>query len=529
MSARTRPVTVASDDGAVSSPPRKGRFSRPQREAVVRVAGSAVSGLAVAFAFPPYDLVFLMPLGIAGLMLVVRGLSGRAGFWNGLVFGLGFMLPLVRWITIIGDDAWVALALLEAFFYGLMGIGWAWLRPVRGWPWALAAVWVGAEWLRATAPFGGMPWGRVAFGVVDTPLVKYGRVGGTALVAFAVVALVGLIVDSVERRRARAVFARPMLAALAVAAISFALPVGAADPVGTTQVAAVQGNVPGEGLDPFVERRVVLDNHSQATLDFAEQVDAGERPRPDIVIWPENSTDIDPYTDHLAYDEIDAAVKAIGVPTLVGAIVDGPGDHIRNMGIVWDPKTGPGEVYVKRHPVPFGEYIPFRGLLTKFIGRLSMIPHDMYRGTTDGVLQVGPVKLGDVICFEVAYDGLIRDVIDDGGQMLVVQTNNATYTGTGQLEQQFAISRYRAIETGRTVVVAATNGISGIIAPDGSVVVQTEQRTRAVLDEQVTLADGVTWGVRLGFWVEALISVAALALLARAYLGRRRSAGTLTR
>ena len=99
-----------------------------------------------------------------------------------------------------------------------------------------------------------------------------------------------------------------------------------------------------------------------------------------------------------------------------------------------------------------------------------------------------------MICFEVAYDGLVRDVIvDGGGQMLVVQTNNATYTGTGQLEQQFAISRYRAIETGRSVVVAATNGISGVVAPDGAVVVQTEQRTREVLDEQVELADGITW------------------------------------
>src|ERR1700740_2347965 len=117
MSSRTRPMTVASGDDPPSSPSRKGRFSRPQSETVVRVAGAAASGLAVAFAFPPYDLVFLMPLGIAGLMLVARGVSGRAGFWYGLVFGLGFMLPLVRWITIIGDDAWVALALLEALFY----------------------------------------------------------------------------------------------------------------------------------------------------------------------------------------------------------------------------------------------------------------------------------------------------------------------------------------------------------------------------------------------------------------------------
>src|SRR4051794_8380872 len=330
MSSRTRSASPAPHDDTepVSDAAGAGRrrLSAPDARTLLRLAAAAVSGVAVAVGFPPYDVVILIPIGIAGLMLVVRGLSGRAGFWHGLVFGLGFMLPLVRWVTIIGDDAWVALALLEALFYGLMGLGWAWLRPTRGWPWAFAAVWVGAEWLRATAPFGGMPWGRLAFGLVDTPFVRYGRVGGTALVAFAVVATVGLIVDAVERRRAHAAFAIPMIAALGLALVGLVLPVGAAHPIGAAQVAAVQGNVPGEGLDPFVERRVVLDNHAQATIDFAKQVDAGERPRPDLVIWPENSTDIDPYTDASAYQEIDSAVKAIGVPTLVGAIVDGPGD-----------------------------------------------------------------------------------------------------------------------------------------------------------------------------------------------------------
>jgi apolipoprotein N-acyltransferase len=139
------------------------------------------------------------------------------------------------------------------------------------------------------------------------------------------------------------------------------------------------------------------------------------------------------------------------------------------------------------------------------------------------VLDLGPVRVGDVICFEVAYDGLIRDAIMEGGQLLVVQTNNATYTGTGQLEQQFAISRYRAIETGRYVVVAATNGISGIIAPDGSVVARTEQRTQEVLDEQVELGDGITLGLRIGLWVELALCGLAVAAVVANRLGRRRS------
>jgi apolipoprotein N-acyltransferase len=495
-----------------------------RRGTLIRSVGSAVSGLAVAFAFPPFDLPWLMPFGLAGLMLTVKDLRGRAGFLQGFCFGMGFMLPLMRWITIIGPDAWVGLAVLEALFYGLMAVGWAWLRPERWWPVTFALVWVGAESLRGVVPFGGLPWGTLAFGLVDTPIVRWGRVGGTAIVSFIVVLAVAVIVDVIERRDRRPLAIGSIAAVLALTVGSLALPTGIAGADGTTQVAAVQGNVPGEGMNPFAERRAVLDNHAQATTDFAQQVKDGERPQPDLVIWPENSTDIDPYDDRSAYDQIDFAVKAIDAPTLVGAVVNGPGpDHVRNMGIVWSPETGPGEQYVKRHPVPFGEYIPFRGLLTKFISRLDQIPRDFYRGRFDSVLDLGPVRVGDVICFEVAYDGLIRDAIMEGGQLLVVQTNNATYTGTGQLEQQFAISRYRAIETGRYVVVAATNGISGIIAPDGTVVARTEQRTQEVLDEQVELGAGITLGLRIGLWVElALCGLAATVVVANR-LGRRRS------
>ncbi len=502
----------------------------PRLSVLGRAAGSTVSGLAIALAFPPYDQVWLMPLGLAGLMITIRGLHGRSGFVQGFAFGMGFMLPLMRWITIIGPDAWVALAALEALFYGLLGVGWAWLRTERWWPVAFALTWVGAESLRGVVPVGGLPWGSLAFGLVDTPVVRWGRVGGTALVSLVVVLVVAVLVDVIERRDRSPVGLGGAAAVVALAAGSLLLPVGIAGSDGTTQVAAVQGNVPGEGMDPFAERRAVLDNHATATFDFARKVRAGEAPKPDLVIWPENSTDIDPYDDRSAYDEINAAVRAIGVPTLVGAVVNGPGPtHVRNMGIVWSPTTGPGEQYVKRHPVPFGEYIPFRSLLTKFISRLDQIPRDFARGTFDNVLDLGPVRIGDVICFEVAYDGLIRDAVTGGAQLLVVQTNNATYTGTGQLEQQFAISRYRAIEAGRSVVVAATNGISGIVAPDGTVIAQTEQRTRAVLDESVQLGTGITLGIRVGLWVELALSGLAVVAIVANRLGRRRSPAKIDR
>ena len=491
--------------------------------AVARVAGSGLAGAGVALAFPPYDAVPLMPLGLAGLMLAVGGTRGRVAALHGLVFGLGFMLPLLRWITVIGTDAWLALGLLEASFYAVMALGWGWLRPLRWWPLGIALTWVAAEALRSAVPFGGLPWGRLAFALVDTPLVRLGRLGGPALVSFVVVAAVAALVNAAERGSRDVRSAALAGAALAVLALTALIPVGAASATGTVRVAAVQGNVPGEGMDAFAERRAVLDNHATATSAFAARVADGTPPRPDLVIWPENSSDIDPFRDRTAYRQIDTAVRSMGVPTLVGTIVNGPDQlHVQNMGVVWDPVNGPGERYVKRHPVPFGEYIPFRKLLSAHIERLEQIPRDFARGEEAGVLRVGPVTVGDVICFEVAYDGLLRDVVDGGAQLLVVQTNNATYTGTGQLEQQFAISRYRAIETGRTVVVAATNGISGIVAPDGSVRARTEIKTQAVLAEDVPLADGRTWGVRVGGVLEWLLAAAgAVAAIAAYAIGGR--------
>jgi apolipoprotein N-acyltransferase len=241
------------------------------------------------------------------------------------------------------------------------------------------------------------------------------------------------------------------------------------------------------------------------------------------VIWPENSSDIDPLRNPDAAAQIDRAADAIGAPILVGAVLRNPDDPptddhpgtIHNVALVWDPVTGPGDGYVKRHPVPFGEYLPFRGLLTRFITRFERIPRDFAPGDEPGFLQLGPVPVGVVICFEIAWDGLVRDAVRAGGQVLVVQTNNATYGLTGQPEQQLAISRLQAITAGRTTLVAATSGISAVIQPDGSMPWRTEQFVADSTVVDVALRSGQTPAIRVGPWTEvggALLLAALLAL-----------------
>lgn len=511
---------------------------------VIRLLVVAACGVGVYAGFPPHDLTPLLLLGLVGFVVSLTGVTARTGALLGLVFGSALMLPLLRWLTVLGGDAWIALSLLCALFYAFGGWALVLVRRFRFPLVWMTAVWVGVEYLRSEIPFGGFPWGRLAFATADTPLVSLTRWVGvpmTSGLVFAACAAVGLAGAGVLRDRAADTgpghTGRRLAVGVAVPAVvltvSVLLPVGLADPGRTLTVATVQGDVPGTGADSLGERNVVTLNHSEATIEHADRVEAGAVPPPDIVLWPENSTDIDPFGSPPIYDAIDDAVAAIGVPTLVGVILDGPGeDEARNVGLVWEPGAGPtADRYVKRHLVPFGEYIPLRDQIEPFVSRLEQIPRDMVPGDESGVLDLGPVLVGTMMCFDVAYDDTVADNATDGAELMVVQTNNATYYGTDQPEQQWGIERVRAVETGRDLAVASVNGISGFVAADGSVEQRTTSRDRQVLSQEMTTATGVTLGVRVGAWTErgvALVGLGALvvALVQRRRRTRRQRAGT---
>ena len=295
----------------------------------------------------------------------------------------------------------------------------------------------------------------------------------------------------------------------------------------TATLAVIQGGVVSTGLSVSDERRAVFDRHIAATLALAKRVDAGEVPAPRGVIWPENSVDIDPSRDPQVRSALDAAVRAVQAPILIGAVVDVDADLVANVGIVWD-ESGPGDSYIKRHPVPFGEYVPFRSLLTSVIGRFALVPRDFIAGQNPGVLDLGGVLVADVICFEIAYDDIVRDAVIAGGQVIVVQTNNATFAGLGQPEQQIAMSRLRAVEHGRAVLVAATSGISAVIAPDGSIEAEIGEDGSGSLVATVPLRDSVTVADRLGEIPEFGLSLLGAAAVGWALLRRRPAPGDPT-
>jgi apolipoprotein N-acyltransferase len=504
----------------------------------LRVAAplAVAAGLALLAAFPPYGGWLLAPVGVALLAAAAHRRRLRAGAGLGFVAGVALFAPLLEWTNLhTGYLPWLLLSLLQAGYLALLGAATAWVSPLidrrRWWAWpaVTGVLWVGQEALRDRTPFGGFPWGRLAFSQDESPLLGLAALGGAPLVTFAVALGGGLLVTLAWRDWRRPAGQWRPLAGLA-ATLAALLAVGPAVPAGvrgagdTVTVAIVQGNVPRLGLDFNAQRQAVLDNHVDATLKLAEQVAAGDQRRPDLVVWPENSSDIDPLRNPDAGQRISQAADAIDVPILVGAVLLGPGaGQVRNAGLLWRPDSGPDldQLYTKRHPVPFAEYIPLRKIARMVSSEVDRVRSDFVPGTGAGVLDAGVVTLGDVICFEVAYDGLVRDTVTGGGQLLVVQTNNATFD-VAEARQQLSMVRLRAVEHGRAALMASTVGVSGFVTPDGRVDGATGFNTPAVVVRQMRLGDGRTPATRAGVWPEAALAALAVAALAAAAVLRRR-------
>jgi apolipoprotein N-acyltransferase len=465
------------------------------------------------------------------LSVAVAGRRSRTGAWLGYLYGAGFLLPLLQWTGIyVGPVPWLILALAFAGFFALLGAVLQVLDRLPAGPVWVGAAWVLQEALRDRLPFGGFPWGRLAFSQAASPLRWFAALGGAPLVTFVVAVAGGGLAGAVLALWPLRL--RPALTGLAVFALVPLLGLFLAWPLDpapdrdgrTETIAVIQGGLPDRGLEFESRAEEVLDNHIKQTLKLAAEVRAGEVARPDLVLWPENASDVDPFANPAAYKKIDDAVKAVGAPVLVGAILQGPGpDHRRNVGILWSPTSGPGARYTKRHPVPFAEYIPLRGIAEWVSSDAKTVTQDMVAGHGDGLLRGGPVPIGDVICFEVAYDGLVRSSVAAGAQLLVVQTNNATFGHTAETYQQLAMSQLRAVETGRTVVQAATTGKSAVIGPDGVVRAESGPLFAAdILVQTVPVRTATTLATRLGALPEYLLTVLAVVGVAGVVVSDRR-------
>ena len=520
---------VDAGSGPAVSDPGPAPDGRPSwRIGLLRAFAAAAAGVAMWSAFPPRNLWFMavIALGILAATLTVGRPRARTGAWIGAVFGLAFFLLLLPWIGVyVGPLPWIALAVVLAGYTALFGVIATVSMRLPCPPIWFTLAWVLTEAIRSRFPFGGFPWGRAAFSQTDGPLLPLasllGAPGLSAAVALFGSSVAWLAILLVARARGRATLSVRHAATAVVLAILAPIVAIAVTPTtldqnvstSSTKVAVIQGNVPRLGLDFNAQRRAVLDNHVKQTLLLADAIRAGQAEQPDIVLWPENASDISPLANPDAAEEITDASVAVGAPIMVGTLVRNADGRPTNTVLVWDQERGPVQRYDKHIIQPFGEYLPWRGFFRMFSSYADMAG-DFEPGSGPSAVTV-PGRSGDVVvgvstCWEIAFDRSPRDAVDDGAQLLYVPTNNATFGRTEMTYQQLAMSQVRAVELGRAVAVAATSGVSAIIEPDGAIASSTGIFVPGVLQSRLPLHTEKTLATRLGSWPELLAVIVAL-------------------
>lgn len=477
------------------------------------IGGALGAGIAVALSIPPFGWWPLAIVGLAAVAICLRRQPWRRRAAMGAALGLGQFAIGLWWVTEFSGPGYVALVLLSMVFLAIaLALVAAW-RPVGvvvGLPAALTL----AEWARGHVPFGGLPLGGVALGQVAGPLAWVARVGGPILltgVTAATGAGVGLLVAAaVARGNGRA--GRGAVPAAGALAVVVALVVAGhlgpdgsgAGPHRSIRVAAVQGG----------GRRGLNAVETDANAVFQRQLDASfgvQRPVA-LVLWPEDVVTVDqPIGQTPEAATIARLAVRLHATVVAGVVEDVGATRFRNAAVAWSPAGVIVARYDKVHRVPFGEYIPDRGLF-QHLANLDLVPRDAIAGHGPGLLTTPAGRLGVVISYEVFFEDRAREAIDAGGEVLLVPTNASSYRTSQVPTQEVAAARLRALESGRDVIQAAPTGYSALIDADGRVLVRSTLSRQQVITGRVTLRDGRTWFLQLGEL--PVLGVALLGLVA---------------
>ncbi|WP_116999868.1 apolipoprotein N-acyltransferase [Desertimonas flava] len=508
--------------------------------AVTRYALAALGGLAAALSLPPWG---WWPLSFVGVALLEVGLGPtphrRARFGAGFTFGFVWLVIGTAWMWQLTAPGYVVANAVFGLYHGVAALA----APAGRWrlvgrPLAHTLV----EALRLSFPFGGVPLATFGIAQAGGPFLTLARVGGVILITWFVFQ-VGIAAGAAggaaagswrtadpvhDRWRAVPV---PSLAAVALTLVVFVVSLVAPRGHGTgtfVDVAAVQGGGEQGTSAEEVPSRLVTERHLEATASIEPDDEL------DLVLWPENVVDVADFATSEAFVAVADQAARLGVPIALGVtedIADRP-DRFTNAQIVVTPAGDIVSRYDKVRRVPFGEYVPLRGLLEALGAPVDQIGRDALAGTDVAVLDIPlargePLRVAVVISWEVFFGGRVREGVKAGGGFVINPTNGASYTGTIVQTQQVASSRLRAVETGRWVVQAAPTGFSAFVSPGGDVIDRTAVSERAIIRHEVEVRSGRTWYVALGDWPFIVVLLAAFgAVRALSWRDRSRPSGS---
>ena len=408
---------------------------------------------------------------------------------SAFLFSFSFNAVLLHWTsTYVGSTPWIILSFgLSLLYLPLALVG----------RWGIAAyplIFVVLEELRNRFPFGGFGWARVAYSQADAPYAAIASRGGAVSLSAITLLIAGFAYFFLNKKvRLQLLF--PILALLIPNNIAM---------VDQTSVLMIQGNVAELGLDFNARAKQVFANHVKQT-----RIALAEKKEVDFIVWPENAVDVDPYSNKDVYEEL----ESFDYPLIIGAIV-GKGEKLFNTSILWGEKTQ--DIYLKQHLTPFGEYIPMRSLAKKISPLVNQVD-DFSPGNGKKIFTIGQARVAPVICFELIDDQILAEAAK-GSNILVVQTNSATFGTSAESAQQLSITRIRAIEHSRNVVSVSTTGISAVIDFQGKVLNQTSMGTAEHVFADIGLIEQSSPRDRYGDWAGVFTLIWLLVIARRAYV-----------
>ncbi|MFD5770239.1 apolipoprotein N-acyltransferase [Streptomyces sp. NPDC127049] len=525
------------DSGSRTEPelePEPGPHGGRRAAGLLRSLLAVVLGALPALAFPVPGLWWWAYVALVPWLLLVRTAPGaRRAALDGWCGGIGFLLAVHHWLL---PSVHVFL-LVMAVLLGLLWLPWGVLvrallggvpTPARAAA-ALCAVpsgWLMIELARSWEGLGG-PWGLLGASQWEVPAaLRLASVGGVWLVSLLVVAVNTALVVLIAVPGLRAVGVAG-LAACALVVGTAAWGVGAPRPSGSVRVAMVQPGVHG-GTDG-AERR--FDRAEELTRGLAGQ-------RLDLVVWGESGVARDPAADPALTARLTALARTVDAPLLVNVDArraDRPG--IYKSALLFAPDGPTGDRYDKMRLVPFGEYVPARGLFGWATSVGKAAEEDRRRGTAPVVMQLPdgrlpdgerPLTVGPLVCFESAFPDMSRRLVRDGADVIAVQSATSTFQQSWAPAQHASLAALRAAETGRPVVHATLTGVSAAYGPDGRRVgpsVGTDASTAVV--RELPLSESTTGYARWGDWpvYGAFVVIGAVCAAAGAGAFRRTGAG----
>ena len=412
---------------------------------------------------------WLAPLAIGVHIFCIK--RSTRPFLNSFLFALVFNAIALHWTsTFVGAIPWAILAIGQAVLF--MPLGFANKYGVALYPFIFLLL----EQVRGSFPFGGFGWMRIAYSQADAPYSSIAAIGG-AVGLSALVLCISLTLFALLNARLHVFPLLPLILLL--------IPIHT-NSIGTVKVLMVQGDVPALGLDFNSRAKAVFLNHVNETKKAL-----AKDSNVDFILWPENAVDVDPFTNN----DVKETLNSFPVPLIIGA-VSREGENLQNVSILWE-KTSQ-EIYVKQHLTPFGEYIPLRSLASK-ISPLATSVEDFTPGSSSKIFGIGRAKIAPIICFELIDDSILSTAARESN-LLVIQTNSATFGFSPESAQQLEISRIRAIEHGRNTLSVSTTGISAVIDSAGVVTARTDIHEPAHIFASVQLLDSQSPRDRAVHW-----------------------------